>query len=138
MIQLTRSYPFAASHRLHRADLPAEQNREIYGKCNNPYGHGHNYTVEVTVAGPVDARLGRVVDVSVLDELVRETVIAPVDHRNLNEDVAEFRELVPTTENLAYVLRERLLAKWPENFPRLRRLRIFETRKNMFEIHESL
>jgi 6-pyruvoyltetrahydropterin/6-carboxytetrahydropterin synthase len=134
LIRLTRSYPFSASHRLHVASLSADVNAELYGKCNNPYGHGHNYVLEVTVAGDVQPKTGRVVDVGKLDQLVQSSVVEPFDHRNLNEDVSDFENAVPTTENLVFVIQERLRQHWPAEFPKLSRIRIFETRKNLFEV----
>jgi 6-pyruvoyltetrahydropterin/6-carboxytetrahydropterin synthase len=134
LIRLTRSYPFSASHRLHAASLSNDVNADLYGKCNNPYGHGHNYVLEVTVAGDVQPRTGRVVDLGKLDQLVRSLVVAPLDHRNLNEDVADFANVVPTTENLVSVIQTRLTNSWPPDFPKLSRIRIFETRKNIFEV----
>ncbi len=134
MIRLSRQYPFSASHRLHAASLSDDANAELYGKCNNPYGHGHNYVLEVTVAGDVQPRTGRVVDLGKLDRLVRESVIAPLDHRNLNEDVSDFADAVPTTENLVSAIQARLRNCWPPDFPGLSRIRIFETRKNIFEL----
>lgn len=133
MIRLTRRYPFSASHRLHVDSLSADANAELYGKCNNPYGHGHDYVLEVTVAGDVEARTGRVVDPGKLDQLVQSSVVAPFDHRNLNEDVRDFADIVPTTENLVSVIQTRLKNGWPPDFPKLSRIRIFETRKNIFE-----
>jgi 6-pyruvoyltetrahydropterin/6-carboxytetrahydropterin synthase len=134
VIRLTRRYPFSASHRLHAASLSADANAELYGKCNNPYGHGHNYVLEVTVAGDVQPRTGRVVDLEKLDQLVRSEVVTPFDHRNLNEDVRDFANVVPTTENLVSVIQTRLKNSWPADFPKLSRIRIFETRKNIFEV----
>jgi len=138
MIDLTRRYQFSASHRLHSDLLSEEANRELYGKCNNPYGHGHNYEVEVTVSGPVDERTGRVVDIADLDELVRRQITGPFEHRNLNEEVPEFQRLVPTTENLSVIIDKRLREAWltafPENQPVLKRVRINETARNIFEI----
>lgn len=137
MIRLTRRYHFSAAHRLHSPQLTPERNREVYGKCDNPFGHGHNYTLEVTVAGPVDARLGRAADRFLLDRTVRRAVLDALDHRNLNCDVAEFGgNLVPTTENLAAVVRARLRKCWDPGLPPLARVRIFETRNNIFEIEE--
>jgi 6-pyruvoyltetrahydropterin/6-carboxytetrahydropterin synthase len=134
VIELTREYRFAASHRLHSHQLSQDANRETYGKCNNPYGHGHNYRVLVTVAGEIDKKWGRVVDVTRLDSVVRQAIIEPMDHRHLNDEVPEFARLVPTTENLADVVDARLRAAWPADLPALRRVRIFETRNNTFEI----
>ncbi len=137
-VRLTRRYRFAASHRLHSPQLSEEENCVLYGKCNNPYGHGHNYVVEVTVRGPVDPTLGRAVDLESLDHLVQVTIVKPFDHRNLNQDVAEFMgALVPTTENLAAIVQSRLSAAWPAGLPPLDRVRIFETRNNIFEIKHS-
>lgn len=138
MIDLTRRYRFSASHRLHSDALTPERNREIYGKCDNPFGHGHNYTLEVTVSGAVDPKLGRAADIPTLDRTVRDAVLDSLDHRNLNRDVPEFSSgLVPTTENLADVVRDRLRNNWNSSLPPLRRVRIFETRNNTFEIEEK-
>jgi 6-pyruvoyltetrahydropterin/6-carboxytetrahydropterin synthase len=137
-MQLTRHYHFCASHRLHSEELSKEANQELYGKCNNPYGHGHNYELEVTVSGPIDRQTGRVVDIQDLDALVQGHVTEPLDHRNLNEEVMEFQQLVPTTENLGMIIDKRLRAAWPRVFPErtpvLERVRIYETARNIFEI----
>jgi len=135
MIRLTRRYLFAASHRLHIPSLSEKENMDLFGKCANPYGHGHNFAVEVTVKGPLDQKLGRVVDLAALDHLVDAAIIQPMNRRDLNQDVPEFtKELVPTTENLMAVMMDRLKSVWPNNFPHLDRVRIYETRKNTFEI----
>ena len=133
-MKVTRSYRFASSHRLHTPELDDETNRAVFGKCNNPHGHGHNYRMEVTVEGPVNRETGLAVDVPALDALVQREIVAAFDHRNLNADVREFQTLVPTTENLAVVARDRLAAGWPATMPRLARIRIFETQNNIFEI----
>jgi 6-pyruvoyltetrahydropterin/6-carboxytetrahydropterin synthase len=129
-IGLTRRYRFAASHRLHSAQLSEEENWRVYGKCNNPYGHGHNYILEVTVAGPVNPATGMIANLSDLDQFVAERILEPFDLANLNEDTAAFRERVPTTENLCLEAYERL-----KDFPhaRLARIRIEETSLNSFE-----
>jgi 6-pyruvoyltetrahydropterin/6-carboxytetrahydropterin synthase len=141
VIRLTRKYRLAASHRLHTDALTPEQNREIYGKCNNPYGHGHDYIVEVSVRGQVDPVTGRAADVEALDRLVRQEVLRPLDHRNLNADVPEFAATAPTSENLALAIRTRLRKKWrstfPGSWPELEGIRILETRNNLFEIKET-
>lgn len=131
-MRLTRRYRFAASHRLHAPALSEEQNRRLYGKCNNAYGHGHDYVLEVTVEGPVDAS-GQVADRAALDGLIQKHVLDCMDHRNLNADVAEFAERVPTTENLASVIEKRLGDHWTLR-ARLARLRISETDRNAFEL----
>ena len=90
MFRVTRRYEFAASHRLHSSELSEEDNRQLYGKCNNPYGHGHNYVVEVSVRGPLDGATGRAVDIGVLDELVRREVVRAVRPPQSEREVAAF------------------------------------------------
>ncbi len=141
MMRVTRRYRFAASHRLHSENLTEEQNRELYGKCNNPYGHGHDYTLEVTVAGPRDPVSGLVAPIAPLDKLVSEQVLRDFDHRYLNMDVPEFAELVATSENIIRVIEERLRARWEQAFPgagpRLEAIRLQETKRNRFELNEA-
>jgi 6-pyruvoyltetrahydropterin/6-carboxytetrahydropterin synthase len=137
-VRAGRRYRFSASHRLHTPLLTGEQNRAVYGKCNNPYGHGHDYTVELSLTGELDGEAGRLVPLALLDRFVEEVVLKPFDRRNLNVEVAEFALLVPTTENLAEVLARRVAAAWPRWFgdgpARFEKLRIWETRKNIFEV----
>ena len=137
-VRLSKRYGFAASHRLHSPVLTDDQNRETYGKCNNPYGHGHNYEVELTLRGKVDPVTGRVVDLALLDALAEKHFLASFRYRNLNEEVPAFRRTVPTTENLALEVDRRLRAAWPEVFPhsgpRLEMVRIRETDRNICEI----
>jgi len=128
-IKLTRRYKFPASHRLHAESLSVEQNRATYGKCNNPHGHGHNYAVEVTVSGPVDPVTGMVVNLGVLDPLVKDVVLDRYDHANLNA-LEEFQHAVPTTEALCRAIYQRLLPKL--SGIHLEQVRIEETRKNSF------
>lgn len=129
-IELGRRYRFSASHRLHSLHLSEEENSRIFGKCNNPYGHGHNYVVEVSVSGDVDPATGMIANLDDLDAFVERQVLDPFDHKSLNEDVAAFREKVPTTENLCIEIFQRL-----KSFPkaRLERVRVEETRNNSFE-----
>jgi len=129
-IELGRRYHFAASHRLHSAQLSDEENWRVFGKCNNPYGHGHNYTLEVSLSGDVDPATGMIANLADLDAFVEREVLAEFDHKSLNEDVPAFREKVPTTENLCIEIFERL-----KSFPkaRLERIRIQETGNNSFE-----
>jgi 6-pyruvoyltetrahydropterin/6-carboxytetrahydropterin synthase len=129
-ISLTRRYGFAASHRLHSPALSEIENERVYGKCNSPYGHGHNYAVEVTVTGPVDADTGMIANLGDLDPFVQREVIEAFDYKYLNEDVPEFRAVVPTTENVCREIYRRL-SKFP--VARLERVRIEETSKNSFE-----
>jgi 6-pyruvoyltetrahydropterin/6-carboxytetrahydropterin synthase len=134
-ISLSRRYHFAASHRLHTAKLSEEENKRVYGKCSNPYGHGHNYVVEVTVTGPVDPATGMIANLAELDPFVQREVIEPFDQKFLNEEVAEFREQVATTENVCREIFRRL-----KSFPlaRLERVRVEETSKNSFEIEADV
>lgn len=129
-LELTRRYSFAASHRLHSTQLGEEENLRIYGKCNNPYGHGHNYNVEVTVAGAVDAKTGMLVRLPELDAFVEQEVLEAYGHKYLNAELAEFGELVPTTENVCRQIYKRL-AKFPG--AQLARVRVEETGANSFE-----
>jgi len=129
-IELGRRYRFAASHRLHSAELSEEENGRIYGKCNNPYGHGHNYILEVLVSGKVDPPTGMIANLADLDGFVEREVLEPFDHKSLNEDVEAFRGTVPTTENLCIEIFRRL-----KTFPnaKLERVRVQETSNNSFE-----
>jgi 6-pyruvoyltetrahydropterin/6-carboxytetrahydropterin synthase len=129
-IELGRRYRFSASHRLHSLKLSEEENRRVYGKCNNPHGHGHNYVVDVSVSGTVDPATGMIANLADLDSFVEREVIEPFDHKSLNEDVAAFRENVPTTENVCKEIFARL-----KGFPKakLERVRVEETGNNTFE-----
>jgi 6-pyruvoyltetrahydropterin/6-carboxytetrahydropterin synthase len=137
MTRVTRRYRFAASHRLNSASFSSEENRELYGKCNNPFGHGHDYVLEVTASGPVDRVSGQAVQTLALDRLVAEQVLADFDHKYVNADLAEFRDLVPTSENIILVIERRLKQHWrdvfPGEWPRLESVRLQETRRNRFE-----
>lgn len=131
---LTRSYDFCAAHRLHAPNLPDGENERRYGKCNNPAGHGHNYTLEVTLQGEPDARSGQLIALPDLDQLVEETIIERFDHRHLNEDCPEFTDIIPTSENLARVIFDLLdpLLETPQS--RLVKIGLHETFKNYFEV----
>jgi 6-pyruvoyltetrahydropterin/6-carboxytetrahydropterin synthase len=126
---LSRRYHFAASHRLHVDALSPERNREIFGKCNNPFGHGHNYIVEVTLSGPVDAVTGMVTNLSDLDSFAQREMLELFDHANLNT-LEPFVDLVPTTENVCIEL-WRIFAAYPH--ANLERIRVEETGNNSFE-----
>lgn len=127
---LTRRYIFSASHRLHAESLSEEQNRRVYGKCNNPYGHGHNYALEVTVSGQVDPATGMVCNLVDLDEAVRREVLERFDHVNLNLSEC-FASQVPTTENLSDVIYQ--LLKQNFKVAHLEKVRLEETAMNSFE-----
>jgi 6-pyruvoyltetrahydropterin/6-carboxytetrahydropterin synthase len=129
-LELGRRYRFSASHRLHSAHLTEEENCRVFGKCNNPYGHGHNYVVEVGLSGDVDPATGMIANLADLDAFVQRQVLDDFDHKSLNEDVPAFRDTVPTTENLCIEIFQRL-----KLFPKakLERVRVEETGKNSFE-----
>ena len=137
-MRVTRRYRFAASHRLHSTALTDEENRDLYGKCSNPYGHGHDYVLDVTAVGPLNVATGQVLHIPTLDRLVSEEVLKDFDHRYMNADLAEFKKLVPTSENIIRVIEDRLVARWREAFPgegpRLEGIRLRETKRNFFEL----
>ena len=127
---LTRRYMFSASHRLHSSQLSDAENRAMYGKCNNPYGHGHNYMLEVTVSGPVDEATGMVCNLMDLDGFVEKEILERFDIQNLNT-LSEFKDLVPTTESLSMVIYEIMQRGF--RFAHLEKVRIEETMMNSFE-----
>ena len=129
-LELGRRYRFSASHRLHTTHLTEEENSRVFGKCSNPYGHGHNYVVEVSVSGEVDPATGMIANLADLDSFVARQVLDDFDHKSLNEDVPAFRDTVPTTENVCIEIYRRL-----KSFPKakLERIRVEETGKNSFE-----
>jgi 6-pyruvoyltetrahydropterin/6-carboxytetrahydropterin synthase len=138
VFHLTRRYRFSCSHRLHSAALSNADNDRIYGKCNNPYGHGHDYVLRVTVCGPANSA-GRAVAVPALDGLVEREILRQLDHRNLNSDVDWFASEVPTSENLAAAICRRLKQNWKTAFadqwPRLELICIEETPRNIFQVN---
>ena len=127
---LTRRYMFSASHRLHSEEMTADENQAVYGKCNNPYGHGHNYNIEITVSGPVDQQTGMVCNLVELDGFVQREILERFDHQNLNL-LPEFANAVPTTENLCISIYE--IVKRGFSAAHLERVRIEETMMNSFE-----
>lgn len=137
MIAVTRRYRFPAAHVLRSAALPDAENERIYGKCANPAGHGHDYGLEVTLAGPVDPRTGAIIPVARLDEIVRRGVIDRLSHRMLNED-PWFATAVPTAENIALAIEGDLRAAVSEaSTARVVRVRVLETRRNSFACGEA-
>lgn len=130
MTTLTRSYGFSSAHRLHSPLLSEEENQEFFGKCSSPYGHGHDYVLDVTVRGEVDERTGMLVDLAELDRVVQEEVVAHYDQRHLNFDTEDFATLNPTSENLVRVIWDRLR---PRLGARLAKVGIHETERNYFE-----
>jgi 6-pyruvoyltetrahydropterin/6-carboxytetrahydropterin synthase len=127
---LTRRYRFSASHRLHSPEMSAEENRDTYGKCNNPHGHGHNYALEVTVSGAVDQSTGMVCNLVDLDDFVEREVLSRYHLANLNT-LQEFVQLVPTTENLSVQIFEILQRGF--SHAHLDKVRLEETMMNSFE-----
>jgi len=130
-VTVTRRLKFNAAHRVHNPALSDEENSRIFGKCNNPYGHGHNYTLDVSVAGEIDPDTGYVYDLSGLKELVKREVVELVDHHNLNVDVPFMRDVIPTAENMI-VQFWRILEGRIEH-GRLVRLVLWETENNYVE-----
>ena len=129
-IELGRWYRFSASHRLHSPHLSEEENCRVFGKCNNPYGHGHNYLLEVSMSGDVNPATGMIANLADLDAFVERQVLEDFDHKSLNEDVPAFLGKVPTTENVCIEIFQRL-----KTFPhaKLERIRVQETGNNSFE-----
>ena len=134
LVTITRVYEFAAAHRLHIDGLSDDENARLFGKCNNPSGHGHNYVLEVTVGGPMDSATGFVTDISKLDEVVAERVIDRYDHKHLNEDVAELAGKNPTSEVVAIEIFRQLEGAVPGT---LESVRLRETARNMFEVRRG-
>ena len=135
-MRVTRRYRFSASHRLHSPSLSEAENAELYGKCNYPYGHGHNYILEIGIRGNVDPAIGRVVSIAALDGYVSERVVRIYDHHDMNRDIPDFVSPIPTTENMSLDVRRRLLDGWAASFPNatLDVVRIRETARNTFEL----
>lgn len=127
---LTRRYWFSASHRLHCDDMSEGENQSVYGKCNNPYGHGHNYALEVTVAGQVDPRTGMVCNLVDLDSFVQEKILERFGHQNLNT-LSDFQGIVPTTENLCVAVYGIIEREF--HYTQVEKIRVEETMLNSFE-----
>lgn len=128
IVEIVRRAVFSASHRLHSHELSDEDNRRLFGKCNNPAGHGHNYTIEVTIRGEVDSKTGIVIDLTVVKNVIEECITKRLDHKNLNLDVAEFSRLNPTAENIAVVCWKWLQDALPPST--LHRIVVRETENN--------
>ncbi|MCL7976718.1 MAG: 6-carboxytetrahydropterin synthase [marine benthic group bacterium] len=129
--RITRRVHFSAGHRLHNPTFDAERNRATYGLCNNPNGHGHNYDLEVTVSGEVHPETGFVMDLKLLKALLGEQVLTDLDHANLNVDVDWLEDVIPTTENLAVAIWNRLDGRLGD--VTLESVKIWETERNMVE-----
>ncbi len=132
IVRATRRVHFSAAHRVFRADWSDERNAEVFGLCSNPNWHGHNFELDVTVEGPVDPDTGYVMDLSVLREALEERVVGDVDHKNLNLEVPWLDGIIPTTENLAVAVWNRIADALPEGV-RLAKVVLHETPRNSVE-----
>ncbi len=130
-ITVSRKAHFNAAHRLHNSNWSDEKNTRVFGKCNNPNYHGHNYNLTVSVAGPVDSETGYVIDVKDLKDLIKTEVEDRFDHKNLNLDTEEFKNLNPTAENIAAVIWKLLREKLDERYNL--KIRLYETERNFVE-----
>ena len=133
MVRLSERFEFSAAHRLHSPQMGAQANREVFGKCNNPSGHGHNYEVEVVIAGEPDPRTGLIMPVGELQRIVNQRVITIFDHKHLNVDCQEFRTLNPTVENIAQVIYDKLADGFC-GAVRLAAVKVWETPKTWSEV----
>jgi 6-pyruvoyltetrahydropterin/6-carboxytetrahydropterin synthase len=138
MVNVTRKYNFSASHRLHVGSFSDAENDAMFGKCNHPFGHGHNYELLVTARGPVDPESGLAVETGKLDRLIAERVLSVFHLKNMNWDVPAFRKTVPTTENVGLEIQRMISSAWSEAFPGewpvFEKVRIYETDRNIFEV----
>jgi len=130
LIYITRKFHFSASHRVFNPALSDEENFKIYGKCSNPNGHGHNYVMEVTVAGEIDPGIGFVMDLTELKLLVEKEIIDKVDHKNLNVDVPFMNDVLPSTENIAVTFWQQIESKINNSNRKLYSIRVEETVNN--------
>ncbi|SFL58842.1 6-pyruvoyltetrahydropterin/6-carboxytetrahydropterin synthase [Paenibacillus sp. 1_12] len=129
LVYLTRQYHFCSAHRLHSDHLSEEENKELFGKCNNPHGHGHNYYLDVSVGGEPDPITGMIMNLAELDQIVNTVIINKYDHKHLNLDTEDYKEMNPTGEVMAMVICNLLKS----NIPKLHRIGLWETKKNYFE-----
>jgi 6-pyruvoyltetrahydropterin/6-carboxytetrahydropterin synthase len=135
MIRISQKFEFSASHRLHNPALSDDDNRKLFGKCNNPLGHGHNYVVQVTLAGHPDST-GVIIPVPSFEQIVTATVIDPFDHRNLNEEIPQFKDLIPSVENISMVIYRLLKPKFQTTTAKLAGVTVWETPKTWCEYME--
>ena len=130
-VSVFRKAHFNAAHRLHNPSWDEETNKRVFGKCNNPHYHGHNYELIVQVSGEVDPETGYLIDMKLLKDIIKEHVEDPFDHKNLNLEVEEFKTLIPTMEHIAYVIWQRLRKHVPNQFKL--KIRLYETERNFVE-----
>lgn len=131
MVRLSKKFEFSAAHRLHNPKLSDDENRRLFGKCNNPHGHGHNYELQVTLLADESP-----IDVPAMEQIVGQTVLDRFDHRNLNTELAEFRELIPTVENIAMTIYRLLKPKFTGPASKLASVTVWETPKTWCEYSE--
>ena len=131
MLYITRKVTFSAAHRLHNPELSDDENKNIYGECNNPNGHGHNYTLEVTVKGKIPKKTGMIIDLKDLKKIITENIIEKVDHKFLNYDVPFMQNIIPTAENLVVEFWKILEGVLLENNAELYELKLYETDNNI-------
>lgn len=131
MIYLTRVYRFSAAHRLHNPNLSEEENRMIFGKCNNPHGHGHDYVLEVTLKGSPDPKTNCLIDIGLFDHVIQDEILQRFDHVHLNFDTEEFRNINPSSENMVITFWRILQGAFPTDS--LHRLRLWETSRSYFD-----
>ena len=130
-VTVIRREHFNAAHRLHNPDLDDATNKKIFGKCNNQYFHGHNYDLDVMVSGEIDHKTGYLIDMKLLSGLIKSEILDYMDHKNLNIEVDEFKDLNPTAENIAFVIHNRISLKLPNNLNL--KIRLYETQRNIVE-----
>ena len=130
-VSVCRKAHFNAAHRLYNPNWSFDKNQTVFGKCNNPNFHGHNYNLEVWVKGEVDPETGYVIDLKILKEIIKSEVEDKFDHKNLNEDTEEFKSLIPTAENISIVIWKLIKAKLNPKFEL--KIRLFETERNIVE-----
>jgi 6-pyruvoyltetrahydropterin/6-carboxytetrahydropterin synthase len=136
LIYVTRKAHFNAAHRLHNPQKSDEWNKKTFGKCNNPNWHGHNYIIEVTVAGEPDPETGYVIDLGKLKKIINNSVIEPCDHKNLNIEVSFLKNIIPTTENLVKAFYEEMeggVAEETQGRAELYSVKLYETERNIAE-----
>lgn len=134
-VSVFRKEHFNAAHRLHNPSWSDEMNKKVFGKCNNPHYHGHNYNMTVQVIGEVDPKTGYVIDMKILRDLIKEHVLERFDHKNLNVEVEEFKNLNPTAENIAIVIWQILREKLDKKFDL--KVKLYETERNFVEFPVS-
>ena len=127
-ISVTRKEHFNCAHRLHNPNWSDEKNASFYGKCNNPNYHGHNYNLEVTITGALNEESGYLIDMKLLSDIIKEEILIPFDHKNLNLDVEDFKNLIPTAENMAIVMYNKLVNRVSNKFDI--KIKLYETERN--------